>query len=266
MTVTKSGRPIRTLKEWGDLAGPKSEYQWSEDRSAMECARSWLAVTAPSLPREIDEALSSHSDFGVLASWEAEPEVRLPFDDLRGEPRNTDMLVRARDNLGELLLAVEAKADEPFGELVPEALATALERKLKNTNSRGLERIESLAASLFRVRAESEAPLAAIRYQLLTATAGAIAAGIRSEVPRVVLMIHEFQTKKTTDVRHAENARDLDAFVHRLSHGRFPCLRAGSTVGPFIDMPGKPLFDVVPRFYVAKASCDIRNRQPNEEL
>ena len=47
-------------------------------------------------------------------------------------------------------LAVEAKADEPFGETVADALAAAVDRGLKSAKSNGVKRIEQLAAAVSR--------------------------------------------------------------------------------------------------------------------
>lgn len=255
--IVKEGREIRTLDAWRDLAGPKRADQWSSDRSALEAARTWLAVASPTLPSEVAAALASHSAFGTVTGWQAEPEARLTFDQHRGEPRNSDLLVHARDEHGRLLLAVEAKADEPFGETVGDALASAIERRLANPRSRGVERIEALAAALLGPRRSGEASLGQLRYQLLTAAAGAIAASAHDGGLRVVLLVQEFRTRKTADERHAANARDLDAFVRRVSHGAVPRCEPGVIHGPFTT-PGAPLFDAVPPFFVGKVSRDLR--------
>jgi hypothetical protein len=47
--------------------------------------------------------------------------VKLPFDGFAGEPRNTDALVVAQDGFGSYVIAVEAKADEPFSATVAES-------------------------------------------------------------------------------------------------------------------------------------------------
>ena len=87
--ITKHGTPIRDLDDWADRAGPKRRDQWTEDRSAMEAARAWLRVKPPSLPREIELLLSTSSAFSEVLSWEAEPEVPVPFDSFRGERPST---------------------------------------------------------------------------------------------------------------------------------------------------------------------------------
>jgi len=263
--IKKNGVVISTLAQWEELAGPKREHQWSPERSAYETARTWLSVQPPALPRQITAALLTNSAFGAVTAWTAEPEARVPFDTLKGEPRNTDLLVHATDEYGDLVLAIEAKADEPFGETVTDAMAAALERRVANHNSRGVERIVSLVQSLFGERSRGQQEVATLRYQLLTATAGALAAATRANASRVVMLVQEFRTAKTTDEKHVENAKDLDAFVHRLSQGSVSSCVPGKIVGPF-SIPGAPLFEKVPQLYIGKVSHDMRARTADEAV
>ena len=258
MMIAKDGRPILDLDDWGERAGPKRKDQWQADRSAMEAARSWLAVAAPALPVKVQAVLDSHPAFGVVESWEAEPEARLPFDDFPGEPRNADLAVFARDQYGDFLLAVEAKADEPFGETVADALAAAVERKVQNPRSNGVTRIEKLATALLGPRRTREPSLGSLRYQLLTATAGALRAGEIRGAKRVVVLVQEFVTCLTTDTKHEANASDLDRFVARLSHGAVTRVEPGSLYGPFA-VPGRPLLADAPSLFIGKAVCDLRS-------
>jgi hypothetical protein len=62
-------------------------------------------------------------------------------------------------------------------------------------------------------------PLNGIRYQLLTACAGALCESERRGYNRVLMLVHEFVTDKTSDKNHHRNAADLDAFVKFLSKG-----------------------------------------------
>jgi hypothetical protein len=260
--ISKCGISIRTLEDWRKYAGPKSDKHWRNDRSAVEAARAWLSVTPPELPAEVSAALSRHPAFGPVRAWVAEPEAKLPFDSFRGEPRNTDLLVRARDDKGSYLIAIEAKADETFGVMVADALADAVERKLVNPRSNGVARVEQLTAALLGPRQDGEAPLSKLRYQLLTATAGALRAGLDHGVVRVVMLVQEFITRLTSAARHEVNARDLGLFVQRLSHGAVNQVVQGQLYGPF-RVPGGPLLDVVPELYIGKISCDLRGREPN---
>src|SRR4051812_3861288 len=111
MTITKNDRTIDTLEDWRKHAGPKHSVQWQDHASAKEAARCWLGVTSPALPPELESFLTTNSAFSRVDQWHAEPEARLPFDDFAGEPRNTDLLVHARDIHGAFLIAVEAKVN-----------------------------------------------------------------------------------------------------------------------------------------------------------
>jgi len=247
------------MEEWFELAGPKSDLHWKKGRSAMEAARCWLAVSSPKFPREVSRALATNRAFGKVTKWNAEPEARLPFDKLRGEPRNTDLLVHSRDAHGDFLIAVEAKADESFGETVADALANAVERRLANPRSRGVQRVEQLATALFGPRREGEVALGRLRYQLLTGVAGAVAAAARIGNHRVVFLVQEFRTADTTDEKHASNAQDLNAFLHRLSHGSDPKVESGRVYGP-ISLPQSDLWDTIPPLFVGKVSCELRQQ------
>jgi hypothetical protein len=209
------------------------------------------------MPQEVLTLLHGHPDFGTVETWRAEPEARLPFDEFPGEPRNTDLLVNARDSKGEYLIAVEAKADEPFGETVADALANAVERKIANPRSNGVERIYRLAEALFGQRDKDEPPLRRLRYQLLTATAGAVAEGRRLGLNRIVLLIHEFVTTRTTDKKHTENAQALDLFATRLSGARIRSVGTGTLNGP-VRVPGGTLFPDSPSIYIGKAVRRLR--------
>ncbi len=67
------------------------------------------------MPPEVLAALATHPNFGPVLSWEAVPEARLRFDSFAGEPRNSDLVVHAEDASGPYVLAIEAKADETYG-------------------------------------------------------------------------------------------------------------------------------------------------------
>ena len=257
MTISKNGRPILSLEDWKELAPPKADYQWTDDRSAKEAARAWLGAGVGNLPEEVALALKSHVDFGDVLTWRAEPEARLRFDAFPGEPRNTDLAVEVRDTHGDYFLAIEAKADEPFAETVAETLAAALERKLVNPRSNGIARVEQLAASILGPRGKKEPRTGDIRYQLLTACAGALCEAERKGIARAVLLVQEFVTSKTNDEKHRRNAEDLDRFLQRMSHDPQVHLTAGRLIGPLL-VPGAPLLRSSVKLYVGKVTRSIR--------
>ena len=259
--IKKGSETISDLETWFRLSGLK-ELHWKDGRSAKECARAWLELNPDCVPEEIGQALRSHPDFGrILPGWSAEPEARVKFDTFGGEPANIDVLLMAEDERGPLVIAVEAKADETFGNTVEDTLRTAVERKAQNPKSRGVDRLEQLAAALFGVPSDRLSEVGKLRYQLLTASAAALAEAKRQSAQRAVLIIHEFVTDLTSDQRRDDNARDLDAFVHKLSDGVVETVAKGTVRGPF-ELPGHPLIDSPIQFYIGKA---VRNLRSSDE-
>jgi hypothetical protein len=258
MSIRKHNIELTSLEEWARLAGPKSPDQWVDDRSAKEVARAWLEGKGL-LPPEVNLLLSGHPAFGPVFSWHAEPETKLPFDRYAGETRNTDLLVHAQDARGEYLIAVEAKADEPFSVTVGEALEDALERYLQNMNSNGMNRIQALAQALVGARAPADPPVKDLRYQLFTGCAGALCEADRRGYKRALFLVHEFVSSRTLDENHRKNASDLDLFVRRLSHGAVKTIGNGEIQGPF-NVPGAPLFSNPEILYIGKISRNIRSR------
>ena len=252
MGISKDDISIETIDQWGEQASPKRRDQWAAGRSAMELARSWLG----GIPAEMSSALESHPCFGKVLDWKAEPEVALRFDNFRGESRNSDLVVDARDTHGNYIVSVEGKADEKFGDLVSSAFASAMEEALKNPNSNGSARIRNLANDFLHPKERVEPSLKKIRYQLLTACAGMLAEAKRRNVNRALMLVHEFRTDRTTQKKLLRNSRDLSNFINRLSRGRVTEARSGEIHGQF-ELPGKSAFASEVRFFVGKASIDL---------
>lgn len=250
MSIAKGEHRIRTLNDWEIHAGPKSPSQWVDYRSAKEVARAWLSAL-PELPPEVAALFTTSPAFGGPITWTAEPEAKVHFDELRGEPRNSDLLVRAQDRFGTFVMAVEAKADEPFGETVAGAWKAAEKRFDANPRSRGRERVLALCQSFFAVTPTEDAALGQLRYQLLTATAGALAEAARTGADRSILLVHEFASARTHPRKHQANADALDAFVSRLTRGAV----AHGAAGQLVLLPlaiGERQDHGWPKLYLAK--------------
>lgn len=233
MPISKATHALSSLHDWEKYAPPKSPNHWVDGRSAKEVARAWLEGNGLHMPPEVLHALSSHPSFGQVLSWEAEPEARLRFDAFPGEPRNSDLVVYANDASGPYILAVEAKADEPYGETLAEAFSAAIERRIENPRSNGIARIEQLARWLLLPRPQTAPKAALLRYQLFTACAGAVAEASRMKCSRAVMLVHEFITSATDDINHKRNASDLGAFLTRLSGNDVASIDDGKLYGPF---------------------------------
>lgn len=259
MRIEKNGQRIQGLEDWRRLAPPKAAEQWVEGRSALEAARAWLEG-AGEPPAEVLALFAGHADFDGVEFTRAEPEALLRFDGRAG-PRQTDLSVMAEDRRGSIAVTVEAKADEPFDDLVAVSFSDALETLLKNPRSGKVDRIVELAQALFRPASASAPPVTALRYQLITATAGTLAQASAIDASRAVLIVHEFVTAKTSAKRLAENHADLSLFVARLSAGSVTTVEPGVLYGPFA-LPGEPLFEEPAAFYIGKAVRRLGEPQP----
>ena len=252
MRIVKNGQPIQSVDDWFSYAPPKGGAdQWCDGRSAKEFARAWFEVGDLSIPRELLEVLSSHADTKSAQLESGEPEARIAFDKRVGEVRNADLAIRGTAKGAPLAITIEAKADEPFDQLVPETLADALDRILERGRGGGIDRVRDLATSLLPPPQRGLPPLRVLRYQLLTAVAGSLAWARQLEAPRAVLIVHEFHTNRTSARNLEKNGQDFEQFVTRLTAGKVSSVPAGVLVGP-LRVPGDPLFASPADLYLGK--------------
>jgi hypothetical protein len=254
MHITKNKATISSVDEWFIHAPPKGrEKHWVSGRSALECAEAWCGgKDGPCVPRELVELLDSHPDTRDAEVQSAIPEHPVRFDKLRGEPRNADLAVLAKKGGDTLAISIEAKADEPFDRSVQEIVADTVDDLAHGGKSKVNTRVQSLAQSLFKPRQGKAPRLGDMKYQLLTATAGALAYAAQTDATCAVLIVHEFVTSRTSPDKQRENARELDAFVVRITVGKVAHLELGKLIGP-IEVPGKPLFPNPVPLYIGKA-------------
>jgi hypothetical protein len=241
------GEEIRTLDEWHEHAPPKKpRVHWQPCRSAMESARAWIGHSGePAIPTEISALLESHELTRNFAPTLAIPEWVTRLDDYAGEHRNHDLIVIGTAVGGPTLLAVEAKADESFGDHTvfeylklcarreDERLRKAEQRRIAGRRparaSNAARRIAELCSALFGPPEDGEAvaELAKpLRYQLVAALAGALIEAQARKCSQVVLAIHEFLSSPDTERpscgtderKVARNTTDWRAFSLAVSH------------------------------------------------
>jgi hypothetical protein len=243
----KNRTEIRLLDDWKQYAPPKQPKQWKAGRSAMESARAWCGSHGTCVPAELIELLASHPDTRGADMHSVWPEKTVRFDKIKGEPRNSDIVALASSSSGDLAIGIEAKADESFDLLVSGVIARGKKLLKDNKKTGSIKRVKGLLKSLFGDRA-AEPELLALRYQLLTAVAGALAFARENGNARPVFAVHEFSSGGPIPKRD-RNTRDLDAFVAQLSSGSVTSLEYGKLRGP-INVAGLGL-------YVGKMKRDL---------
>jgi hypothetical protein len=250
--VGKDGTPILSVDGWYAAAPPKGrEAHWRSGRSARELADAWCTSAGPCVPDEVDQLLRSHPDLVDVVVERALPEHQIRFDDLRGEPRNADLAIEARNRDGLVAITIEGKADETFDRRVSAVLQSAAERIAADERTGAIVRAESLSAALLPPWRTGLPHLGDLRYQLLTGVAGTLAWARQIGASRALFAVHEFVTDRSRDDKHLQNASDLNLFLERLSDGTIRNLSTGVLIGP-VRVPGNGQIPSLP-LYIGKA-------------
>lgn len=187
---------------------------------------------------------------------EVHPEFKVRFDDARGEPRNADLVAQCTAGAGDFALSVEAKADEPFGQTVADQLHRAATLIAEEADSDLPGRVTLLIRSLFCERVPGTPKVGELRYQLLTAAAGAISYAGAVGASTAVLVFHEFYSAALRPTRLVENDEDLTRFLARLSGNSTLRLVPGMLLGPF-NVPGVRRIPTDIPLYIGRVRRDI---------
>lgn len=256
---SQAGDQILTIDDWHRCAPPKRNIHWQQGRSAWELANAWCSSGTPMMPSELKTLLDSCNLTEGVVIDEAIAECQIRFDELRGEPRNANLALVGTAGGKKIAITIEAKADEPFGELVGDALSLAIERGVENHRSGAVQRIDGLARALFRARQGREPKVSDLRYQLLTAAAATVAFAKQRNASIAVFVVHEFVTDETKDELHRRNSDDLKAFLERLSGQALPLADTSQLLGPFV-LPSSELFPEGGTLWVGKIRTNRRER------
>jgi len=215
---------IESLNEWFVKCPPQGkEKHWKDGRSAKETAKHWV-YTMPQTFKEILE-------FWKLKFNICSPEYVTTFDKNGGNGRNHDLLILAEnENKEPVVISIESKADEPFGDTISDTIKAADERFKRSPNSKGLCRIKELRIALFGSEDDSQLSL---RYQLLTAVAGTIAETKKLKAKYAIFLVQTFISEEIDEKRHSQNQKDLNSFIKHFSKSEYTEIPDSQLIGPF---------------------------------
>ena len=263
--------PISTLNQWFRFAPPKKrEKHWKDGRSAMELARSWLSGGIAAMPECVDDLLDTNEATSGFLPKVAHAELVTKLDSFSGEHRNHDLVVMGTVGVKPTLLAIEGKADEPFGPYI----GPYYNARSRVQGSNLPTRVANLSELVFGIRYsgdESSHTIGDLRYQLLTAVAGAAREGALRGAEQVVFLIQEFTSVPDLDrgllgtrpARVRANADDLANFLRELKRRLnadivMPGDHSDFLVGPF-PLPGGGIVPGGFPLYVGKTSVCIND-------
>ncbi len=151
----------------------------------------------PLVPVEIEKSLNGIVPVNAEFNWGAEYVTNLPGV---GEGRNHDAILFNKD----IVITIEAKADETLGNLIEEEIKTASVNKLY--------RISSLLECIFKGGFKDYQNL---RYQLLTASVGTILEAQNKNCKKAVLIVLVFKSNgKVTEEKVTANHKDVEEFLN----------------------------------------------------
>ncbi|MEK4509693.1 DUF6946 family protein [Paenibacillus sp. FSL K6-2524] len=241
----RSGLNISNLTDWFQHAPPaKGEAHWIDGRSAKELAKSWINSGEPKVPGELERLLDSHQDTkGVIAEI-AIPECETKLDAFNGSGRKHDLIVYGKTSVNKILISIEAKADEPFGEVI----SNLIKRYSTNPRTKVPERIKQLGLSVFGYREFGH-----IRYQLLHAVAGTLIEARINNCDQAVFVVHEFVPSGIHSKKSKQNNEDFQTFVELLTGTP---LIEGQLIGPIKVIGGTNIPSNIP-LYIGKIESAI---------
>lgn len=253
LELKRGAHQITSVETWFQFAPPLGrDLHWRDGQSAKELAKAWCADgQPPAPPAELLALLQTVPDLAQLTFEVGYPEHRIAFDLVRGGPRNTDLAIQCSGPIGGVALSIEGKSTEPFGRTVGDEIVAAASRWAFDEEPGKLDRVRQLAELILPRLRPGQAPLAEIRYQILTAIAGAWAFAAQSGAATAVLVVHEFLRPNAPAGRVEQNGRDLDRVVRRITRGDVEQIVPGQMVGPLM-VPAGAAWPGVTTWYLGK--------------
>lgn len=202
MVLSKNNHIINSVEEWREFAPPKrGDLHWKDGRSAKELAK-YMVSGNGFLPDEIENVLGS-INFNEDISFIGEPEAVTNLKG-KGEGRNHDILLNG-DN--KIIIGVEAKVDEPFGNSVSIEIS-------KGSSKNKKERIRDLYSNIIgSFPGDNYDP----KYQLLIAAAGTLIEAEKYHSPNAMLLIITFKNGTYfSENKVNRNLDDINYFMNSI--------------------------------------------------
>ena len=201
-------------------------------------------------PEALRALLQSHPDTRGVRIATAIPEATVRISLGRGSAA-ADLLLFGSSRTNRAVVAIEAKADEPFDKTVYQQYNSALNKTKK------VVRIETLTEALFKRSFVTVDPeIANLRYQLLIRALGALIEADNRSAHCAVFVVHEFLSDGLNPRKLHRNREDLIAFVGSLPGLERKHLKPGQLLGPVTLESSSALERQIP-LYIGKIQTRV---------
>ena len=158
MRLERRGNAITSVDEWFQYAPPMGRVlHWRDGRSAKELAKAWCRPDMPPCPpSDLLALLATVPQLSRLEFLVGYPERRVRFDNVPGEPRNTDLALVCEGPVGRAAISIEAKADESFGGALGDEIVVAASQWAFSERAGKLKRLQFLVETLLPRRQEGQ--------------------------------------------------------------------------------------------------------------
>jgi hypothetical protein len=240
----KKGSEITSVENWLELAPPvRKEFHWKPGRSAYELANAWIGEERVKALTILQDILNSSENLQNIELIEAFAEWETKLDK-HGKGRTHDFLIKGQLEEKKAIIAIEAKADESFGELI----GNYMEKSPEQSNIPN--RIKLMASALFEDQSIDD-----LRYQLLHGVAGTLIEAKNQQASVAVFIVHQFISDSLSQSALQKNNDDLNSFVSRLINQNIT-LTAGNLVGPITVIGGTTIPNSIP-IYIGKIISNV---------
>jgi hypothetical protein len=199
-----NGESISSWQDW-EAVYERNQGHFVPNRSAYSIAQFMLEHGGDKyLAARVSQLLQEPAVF-----QHAIPELEIRFDSYgKGRFHDLGIYGECKDSAKSLFVGVEAKVDEPFGEIVKDVYARAMARRGAGVSTNLPDRVEDLLALHFPTKPPG---MWDTRYQLLYATAGTLAAGMDTSILYIIV----FRTPAYDPEVGRENERDFTDFMRQ---------------------------------------------------
>jgi hypothetical protein len=249
--LRKKGKDINDIATWFSYAPPKGgKRHWKCGYSAKEFAKSFFSSSGgkgeppgPTLPAELEALLATQTRFNPPFEVEGEPERVVRIDALKGGQPNLDLAaVVSRHSSRVAALAIEAKAEEPFGSTIGEKLS-------KDPSPGTRARIEALRKALFQSLDKSS--FLKLRYQLLYGVAAALCHAKAQDCPAAIYVA--YTVGKPSAEKWTDNQKAYCDLLSALGADSPDRIHEGELFGP-VTVNGNDYIPKDIKLYVGKVS------------